>query len=389
MPLVQAQKDARMYLDDDFHLNQVSEDALGRKGYSLFQLRELDVPVPAFFVASASFFSEYIAAVVGTTTDMNSLDAVSKKIRQSSLPKELHDEIASGYSRLSGFADSWVAVRSSIVLPATHRHLSFAGLLDTSLNVRGIEDVTEAVKKIYSSAFTAKVAQYLTPHGLTIADIKVAIVVQKMIQAEVSGITFTVDPISQDPDYLTVEAVFGLGDVIARGEITPDQYTLHKKTNEFREKRIVPQDWMMVRKVRHKKGENGEQKIKISKAWQHHQKIDNKFIIELAKIAQRIEVDLGEPQDIEWVFESGRIWLLQTREIEPVTIPKIDTEQPVPVDKKIVEAAIWGPSVHGLQPGKYVPIIETSCARNSRTISPSKPNSTTRRETHPYGYRGK
>ena len=339
MPLVQAKSDARVFLDEDYSYDEVSEDFIGRKGVSLFQLREMDVPVPPFLCISGSIFTEYIAECLRSTiTGKVSDDEIREKVSGGSIPLNSRNEIMEGYSRLSGFADAWVSVRSSIVLPVTHRELVFAGMLDTVLNVKGLDALAEAIRRVYASAFSPKVAQYLHEHDLTIADIKVALVVQKMVQAEASGVVFTVDPISQNDDFLTIEAVFGLGDVIANGEITPDQYTIEKKNLEFREKKIIPQEWMMVRKAKPKEGEPDNEKVKISPAWQQQQKLENKYVKELSKIAITVEKKAGEPQDLEWVFEGGRIWLLQAAPVQLVNVPAT-TEAEVKIDSAIITAA--------------------------------------------------
>lgn len=340
MPLVQAHNDRRVFLDEDCSLDEISEDFVGRKALSLFALREMDVPVPPFFALSGSIFTEYVteclnSKITGKSTD----EEIRDKITGCTFSSSVRNEIMNGYSRLSGFAEAWVSIRSSVILPPSHRDLAFSGLLGTELNVRGSDQLMSAIKKVYSSAFTSTIAHYLSANNLTLADIKVGIVVQKMIQAEASGALFTIDPISQNPGYLTIEAVFGLGDVIASGDITPDQYIIDKKSLEFVEKKIVPQEWMMVRKISPKDKESGDQKVQISKAWQQQQKLENRYIKELAQIAIIAEKKSKQPLDLEWVFEGGRIWLLQSSPVHPVTLPKSVEETDVQIEPSIVEAA--------------------------------------------------
>lgn len=339
MALIQAKSDARIFVDEDYSSSDVSEDFVGRKALSLFHLREIDVPVPPFFAVSPALFSQYITSCLsgGVPSDASDAD-IREKILNGAFSLTERNEIMEGYSRISGFSQSWVSVRSSIVLPVAFRDVSFAGMLDTVLNVKGLDNLQQAIRKVYASAFTGKVSQYTKQIGLPLSDLKVALVIQKMVQAEASGIVFTIDPISQNPKFLTIEAVFGLGDVIASGEITPDQYVIDKDSFDFIEKRIVPQEWMTVRKVPAKSDQPTEQKVQISKAWQHQQKIENRHIKELAGVAARIEKKIGKPQDIEWVFEGGRIWLLQTMDVTPITLPKFDT-QPLEIDPSIISAA--------------------------------------------------
>ncbi|MEA3357300.1 MAG: PEP/pyruvate-binding domain-containing protein [Patescibacteria group bacterium] len=340
MPRKKRIKDVLVLLDDEFSSKEVTEDIVGRKARSLFELRDIDVPVPSFIVISSDIFSKFIAGAVVSDTDQKfTINELGDLIKQHDFSNELVKEISTGYSRLSGFSDSWVAVRSSVVLPVNKRNISFAGLLDTMLNVKGLDNVLAAVRDVYASAFTPKVAAYLSKNNMSISDIKVAVVIQKMLQAEASGVVYTIDPISQNPDLLTIETVFGLGNVIANGDITPDQYVIDKKTLEFKEKRIVPQEWMMIRRIQPRSGERGDQRVKISRAWQHHQKLENRFIEELSKISLVIEKMLGEPQDIEWVFESSRLWILQTREVQPIMLRNNDMDMPMKIDQSIIDAA--------------------------------------------------
>jgi phosphoenolpyruvate synthase/pyruvate phosphate dikinase len=340
MPIVQASNDIRVFVDEDHELKDVAEDFLGRKAYSLFGLKHMDVPVPPFFVLSGSVFTEYISRSVSDSSDGNISDEdVRDKILKGQFPEETQQDIIRAYSRLSGFSESWVSVRSSIVLPHTHRALTCAGILETILNVKGVEDLETSIKKVYASAFTPKTADYLARHNISIADIKVAIVVQKMVQSEAAGVVFTVDPISQNDNYLTIEAVFGLGDVIANGDITPDQYIIDKGSLEFIEKRIVPQNWMMVRKISRSPEGGGDHKVKISKAWQNQQKLENRYVKELSRIAILVEKKARSPQDIEWVFEGGRIWLLQSTDAIPLKIPDSIADIPIKMDSSIVTAA--------------------------------------------------
>jgi pyruvate,water dikinase len=339
MGIIQVKKDSKFFLDEDFSSDDVTEEIVGRKGHSLFRLKDLDVPVPPFFVISSSIFSKYIAENLNdSVSPETSLKELKEKIKSGEFDNQIKNDLLTSYSRLSGFSDAWVAVRSSVVPPIDKRNLTFAGLLDTELNVKGLDGLVEAIKSVYSSLFTEKVANYTSSNNTSIASVKVAIVVQKMIQAEASGIFFTVDPISQDKKLMMTEAVFGLGDVIAAGEITPDQYVIDKKTLEFKEKKIVPQEWMMVRKIKRRENEKAVQKVQISKAWQHQQKIDNRYLKELSELCKKIEKRAGEPQDIEWVLEGSRLWILQTRDVEQPQI-EIDEQTNLHISKDIIESA--------------------------------------------------
>ncbi len=173
------------------------------------------------------------------------------------------------------------------------------------------------------------------------------IVVQKMVQAETSGVTFTVDPITKDEEKLSMEAVFGLGDVISTGEITPDLYLLNKKDLSFDEKHIAHQEWMRVLRPVSKKNKDISQveKVKISSNWSHQQKLEDRFIKDIAKVSLIIEDNSKEPQSVEWVWESGKVWVLQSKPISESMIYKnkaLDDDQLAAAeeDNKLMDLAV-------------------------------------------------
>jgi pyruvate,water dikinase len=161
--------------------------------------------------------------------------------------------------------------------------------------------------------FCDDVVAYASKMGVDLAEVKLAVVVQKMVQSEVSGVVFTVDPITQDNSKLSIEAVFGLGDVISLGEITPDTYLLNKKDLSVVEKHISPQQWMKVRTLKPARGRGNIEKIKISSGWSHRQKLSDKDMKEISKIALIVENKSREIQNLEWVLSGGKFWVLQNK----------------------------------------------------------------------------
>lgn len=328
-----------IFIDEDYDHKSVTDQDIGRKGYSLFKLRDMDVPVPRFFTISGKVFSQFVNTNVGPSLDNKiTSEKITKLIKDGEFDEKIAHQIKIGYSRISGFSNSWVGVRSSIILPKKLDKLSFAGQLETVLNARGVDEVFDAIKSVYASAFTKEMATYLLSNGLSLSDIKVGIIIQKMVQAEVSGVTFTVDPITQKDNLMSIEAVFGLGEVIADGDITPDQYVVDKETLKFEEKKVVPQKWMMIRRIKHKSGEDGKQKIDISPLWQTRQKLENRFIEELVKICMQIEKKEKRAQDVEWVYEGGHLWVLQTSKASSIRLKEYDLDVRLDVDRSIRES---------------------------------------------------
>ncbi len=312
---------------EDFEKSWLKEELVGRKGLSLLKLMDMDVPVPDFFVINPKVF---------TDISTRGLERVSKKlldggrnpepeeieeaISKTEFTQEVEDELLSAYTRISGFADAWVSVRSSVVF-TQNEEISFSGVFGTELNVRGFQDLKEAVKDVIASFFTDDSVMYASKHGIDLNDAKLAVVVQKMVQAEVSGSVFTVDPVTQDKSRLSIEAVFGLGDVITTGEITPDLYVLNKRDLHILEQTISPQEWMKVRLLGHWKKRSGNiEKVKISKSWSYRPKLSEGELEEIAKIALIVE-DKGKiAQNIEWVLSGGKVWILQNKPLYEVGV---------------------------------------------------------------------
>jgi pyruvate,water dikinase len=320
-----SKNDTPVYFWEDFDAKDLRESNVGRKGLSLFQLKDMDIPVPEFFVVSSSVFKDVVFESLDrdikklTARNKNpEEDEIEKSIKKTKFKDEVIDEIRSAYTRISGFTDAWVSVRSSLVFPSKPE-ISFSGIFETKLNVRHIDDLLEAIKQIYASMFTDDVVIYAANKNVDLSQVKLGVVVQRMVQAEVSGVAFTVDPITQDKSKMSVEAVYGLGDVIASGEITPDTYVLNKKDLSIVEKHISPQEWMKVRTVGSGKKRSSIEKISISSTWSHRQKVDERHLQEVSKIALVVENKSREAQNVEWVQAGGRIWVLQNKPLQELT----------------------------------------------------------------------
>jgi len=310
-----------IYYWEDFESKNLKESTVGRKGLSLFQLKDMDVPVPEFFIISSSIYDKFISSSL--VRDSEKLLEGGRNPEESEIVNSFFktdfeegflEELVTAYTRLSGFTDAWVSVRSSVVFPSAPE-VSFSGVFSTELNVRGVRNLIDSVKRIYASLFTDDVVAYAASKGINLSDVRLAIVVERMVQAEVSGVAFTVDPITQDPSKLSIEAVFGLGETISLGELTPDTYLLSKKDLNILEKRIAPQEWMKVRMMNSSNGKPAVQKIRISNNWSHRQKIEDKYLKEISKIALIVENKVRLAQNIEWVLAGGKIWVLQSKDL--------------------------------------------------------------------------
>ena len=298
----------------------------GGKAANLGELTSAGFNVPPGFVLTTAAYDYFIeqkglirkvdkALETVDVADDRSLQDASSSIRTAfeevGIPLDLKDEILREYKKL--FRDHherrFVAVRSSATaedLPTA----SFAGQQDTYLNVSSPEDLLDKVRKCWSSLFTPRAIAYRSSKGFDRKKVKLAVVVQRMIDSEVSGIMFTVDPNSELP-HIIIEAGYGLGEAMVGGKVTPDTYVVDKFHRKIINKRIAKQTWKLVR------GKNGDSvKDDVGEELAARQKIVDEQILALADIGNQIELHYDKPMDIEWCIENGEIFVVQAR---PVT----------------------------------------------------------------------
>lgn len=140
--------------------------------------------------------------------------------------------------------------------------------------------------------------------------VSVAVVIQIMVESEISGIAFTVHPVTRDKNQMIIEAGLGLGEAIVSGQITPDAYVIDKRDMSIMDINIAKQEIMIIRKAG-----GGVKNVIVQKAKQEKQKLNGKQIIELAKICFSIEKHYKKPQDIEWAYAKEKFYITQSRPI--------------------------------------------------------------------------
>ncbi len=300
----------------------------GGKAANLGELTGAGFDVPPGFVLtteSYDYFMEHndLTGVLESTMkdlDVNSdaaLQEASHTIRtafeKGTIPKDLEVEIVEEYKKLGKGKYPLVAVRSSATaedLPTA----SFAGQQDTYLNVSEPKSLLICVKKCWSSLYTPRAISYRASKDFDHSKVKLAVVVQRMINSEQSGIMFTIDPNSELP-HIIIEAGYGLGEALVGGKVTPDTYVVDKFHRKILNKRISNQSWKLVR------GESGECvrcDVPVDKA--KGQKLTDEQILELAEIGNRIEMHYDRPMDIEWAMEGGEMYVVQARPITTVSV---------------------------------------------------------------------
>jgi phosphohistidine swiveling domain-containing protein len=270
-------------------------DLAGGKGANLATLAGAGVPVPDGFIVATPAYRDFVrehrldlvieremAQLGDRPADV---DAASDRLRQAfeaaEIPAELRDAITAAHASLG---EGPVAVRSS----ATAEDLpeaSFAGQQETMLNVVGAADLCDAVRRCWSSLWTARAIAYRRHHDIGHDRIAVAVVVQRMVPADVAGVLFTADPVTGRRDHTVIEASAGLGEAVVSGRVTPDRWIVDSRTRA-----VV----------------SGPDRSAALTAGQ---------VDALVRFGDRAAELFGSPQDIEWAIAEARCWLLQSRPI--------------------------------------------------------------------------
>ena len=319
--------------------NEVTKDdvdIVGGKGANLGEMTLAGIPVPPGFIVTAEAYYDFIRktkigdrirTLLGPLDpgDSKQLQKVSAKVKKlilsAAMPEDTADMIMRSYGELGRGP---VAVRSS----ATAEDLpeaSFAGQQSTFLNIEGGQAVVTAVQECWASLFEPRAIYYRAQQGFDHFKVGIAVPVQKMIASETSGVMFTVEPVTSDAGKIIIEAIYGLGEGLVSGEVTPDLYIVNKEGLTIISKTISRQEQQLVRNSAGGSEEaNHWQPVTVS--LRGKQKLSNDDIIKLAKVGELIEKHYQFPQDIEWAREGENIHIVQTRPV--TTIKEIVEEEP-------------------------------------------------------------
>lgn len=298
------------------------EDATtaGGKGASLGEMTQAGIPVPEGFVLLSNAFERFLEetdllAEIDATLEivnkqeMHTIEHASEKIQRlilnAKMPADIATEIETHFMKLGSV---YVAVRSSATAEDS-ASAAWAGQLDSYLNTTK-DTLLKNVQRCWASLFTPRAIFYRFEKELYTTKISVAVVIQKMVASEISGIAFSVHPVTEDRNQLIIEAGYGLGEAIVQGQITPDSYVVEKEPRKIIDVNINTQTKALYRATN---GGNEWRDIAQPKA--SAQVLTGDQILDLAKLIVRIENHYGFPCDIEWVFESSKFYIVQSRPI--------------------------------------------------------------------------
>lgn len=337
---------------------------VGGKGGNLGEMYNLGIPIPNGFVVTSDAYFQFIEENnlkpkikdILKITDVDQPDQLqqaSKKIRsiirKSPINEQLSIEIMKAYKKLSGFGglkNIPVAVRTSATAEDS-LDASFAGQGDTFLNVIGEANVISRVRDCWSSLFTSRSIFYQVKKHYDHFKIGVAVPVQKLINSEVSGIMFTANPVTNAKTEIIVETIWGLGEYIVQGKITPDQHIVDKNSWKIISEEHVSQEIQLT------KGDDETKETLVPKTKINKKKIDPSMAIKIAKIGQKLHQHYGKPQDVEFSIDKGKLYIVQTRPITTIAT----SQKTLDNQKQVIDATPYlngEPASPGISSGVVV-----------------------------------
>lgn len=313
-------------------------DQLGGKAANLAWMSREGLPVPRWWVLGTEAFRELLHANelasfieqelsgLRSDADASTLDTAAQRIQTrimaSALPCALVDELR---TLLEGHESTYLAVRSS-VLGEDADGASFAGQMDTLLFQKGLADVCRSVLEVAASAFNARALQYRLARQIPLDDIRTAVIIQEMVEGEVSGVMFTAHPVTGSRRHMLISAGWGVGEGIVSGVCNTDEFTVGLAEQGI-ETKLADKDLAVV--FDRNKG-HGTCEVDVTDDKRHVPCLTPQQVLALRDIGRRLATLRGCPQDVEWTLRQGQIHLLQTR---PVTRLPSPTQ---PVGRRIV-----------------------------------------------------
>jgi pyruvate,water dikinase len=307
-------------------IHRTDTSLVGGKGANLGEMYNLGVPVPNGFVVTVAAYNQFvdhhhldkqISQILATVnladpTDLQEVSLrIKKLIKSKPVPENLAIDIMKAYKRLcsyGGLQNVPVAVRSSATAEDSSQ-ASFAGQQETYLNVLGEANVVHRVRDCWASLFTPRSIFYRHQKKISHLTVAVAVPIQKMVESDISGICFTQNPVSGDKTQIIIETIWGLGEYIVQGKVTPDQTIVSK--NDW--KIVSHQTIKQTIEFRRFKDSNKSFATPVSR--QLKRKINEAMAIKIAKVAQKLHNHYGYGQDIEFAIKGDQLFIVQTRPI--------------------------------------------------------------------------
>ncbi|HET7090413.1 MAG TPA: PEP/pyruvate-binding domain-containing protein, partial [Anaerolineae bacterium] len=309
---------------------------VGGKGANLSRMSRASFPVPPGFLITTTAYRAFLRAndlhaqIVALASDKTKMveeasTAIRQLFEQGRIPPEVATAVQHAYAGLAQTTgdSSPVAVRSSATaedLPGA----SFAGQQESYLNVRGEAALLDAVKRCWSSLWTARALDYRARHNIDPSSVSLAVVVQAMVPAEAAGILFTANPMSGARDEIVLDAAWGLGEAIVGGLVTPDHIVADKATGAIKQVVIGDKAVMTAPTA------TGTKEYEVEAHRRRAQVLNAAQVAELVKLGAAIETHYGQPQDVEWCSVNSTFYIVQARPITTLPPVPVQWESPIP-----------------------------------------------------------
>ncbi|OAD24143.1 phosphoenolpyruvate synthase [Candidatus Thiomargarita nelsonii] len=270
--------------------DKVEPGKSGGKGKNLIELVKAFFPVPAGFIVTVDAYSQYK--------------------EKNKIPKEVEEKIVKCYNNLAkNIGNDRVAVRSSASAEDIDT-ASFAGQYDSYLYVKGEDQIIRKIVDCWNSLFTERAMVYRKRMNIPEDNLKMAVIVQTMIEPKSAGVLFTANPFSGNKDVMIVESNWGCGETVVSGRVTPDHFEISKKPYQVITKNLGKKNILILG------SESGALEESTSEEQRKSYSLTDEKLTELCEIGTKIESHYGRPQDIEWALaKDDKIFILQSRAI--------------------------------------------------------------------------
>ena len=316
-------------------LSVSDEPSFGGKSSNLGELLAAEIPVPPGFAISTAAYEAFVAQNGLHETVAAASPATADALRAAPIPDEITTQVAEQYARLGD--DVPVAVRSSAV-GEDSAEATFAGQQETYLWVRGADSVCEAVRDCWASLYGPTAISYRAGLGGANDTPAMGVTVQLMVDAEVSGVMFTCNPVSGDPSMVAINASWGLGLAVVGGEVTPDDYLVSKVTGEVVREHVHAKD---IEYVPDPSG-TGAARVEVPPDRAQRACLDREALAHLVEIGKRVERHFGSRQDVEWALARDGDKALFVVQARPVTGLAKKPDKPKPASAMSLIMSTFG-----------------------------------------------
>ncbi len=300
----------------------------GGKSVNLVKLHHLGFIIPKGFSVSSTAFVQMVESCRQLKDTLQSVDESDEfeeilklsEIAQNvvagyRIPEYLESEISEGFDHISESNVHGFAVRSSATIEDS-RDISFAGQAESFLCLKDKSDIIECVKNVWQSILSERAMVYLKTKNIPMRQVKMAVLVQEMIPADVSGVMFTANVVNKNTDEILINATWGLGDALVSGKIVPDTYILKKYPLSVVQRALGRKEFKSIPET------NRSVMIDTPREKREIFSLDDQTLHDIAEIGVKIEEAMECPQDIEWCIKpDGGLVILQSRPITTLSVP--------------------------------------------------------------------